>query len=77
MDEIKLKASIIEANTAQLRAEALNIFHKAGEEFTEKFDAETQAMMESKDPIMRLFGLVAQIGFCEMLTRAVETMDEE
>lgn len=75
MDDVKLKASIIEAHAAQLRADVLRELYEAGEDWTELLQEKIYEIMDSDKPNLALVGKLAEIGMCAVMTEAAGVLD--
>lgn len=73
MVNIHLKAAFIESHAAQLRAEALSYFYLSGEEYVECLSELISDAQLDACPHKRIMGILADIGFCQVLTGALNS----
>ena len=74
--EIKLKASVLESHAAQLRAEAMAFLYAQGEEYTECLNECIVQAQQDESEHKRIFGVLAEIGFCSVFCGAAQAGDE-
>jgi hypothetical protein len=75
-DELRQEVAIMQQHAEQCRAEAFAMMFGAGEEYTEKLMDVITETAKSENPSKRLFGLLAEIGVCQVLAEISQTADE-
>lgn len=76
-ENLRVELSVMEQHAEQLRAEVMDLLFASGEEYTEALsDAITDACRD-ENLTKRIFGMLAEIGFCDVFARAGREMEEE
>jgi len=75
-DELRQEVAIMQQRAEQCRAEAFAMMFGAGEEYTEKLMDVIAKTADNENPNKRLFGLLAEIGFCQVFAEIAQTAEE-
>jgi hypothetical protein len=75
MQDIRLKASVLQSHAAQLRSEAMAYLYSKGEEYTEALSEIIGGIQQEDSEHKRILGTLAEIGFCAVFCEALESSD--